>query len=104
MSASDAESVRKEVKRYLGVFGALLVLTLLTVAVTRFDMPVVLAVIVALIIAAFKGSLVAAVFMHLSHEKKTIYWILVLTVLFFLFLMFIPLLTEWDGIKVPRVS
>lgn len=104
MSASDAESIRKQTRTYIGVFVALMVLTVLTVAVSYFHMPIILAVIVALIIASFKGSLVAAVFMHLSHERKAIYWILILTVLFFLFLMFIPLLTEWDGIKVPRVS
>ncbi len=53
-------------------------------------MPVVWAVIVALIIASFKGSLVAAIFMHLSHERKAIYWVLILTVVFFIVLMAIP--------------
>jgi cytochrome c oxidase subunit 4 len=104
MSASDAESIRKQTRTYIGVFVALMVLTVLTVAVSYFHMPVVLAVIVALIIASFKGSLVAAFFMHLAHERRAIYWILLLTVVFFLFLMFIPLLTEWDGTKIPRVS
>jgi cytochrome c oxidase subunit IV len=97
MSATDAEAVRKETKKYIGVFVALMVLTVLTVAVSYFHMPVVLAVIVALIIASFKGSLVAAVFMHLSHEKKAIYWILILTVVFFLALMSIPLLWYWNS-------
>ena len=97
MSASDAESIRKQTRTYIGVFVALMVLTVLTVAVSYFHMPVVLAVIVALIIASFKGSLVAAVFMHLSHEKKAIYWILILTVVFFLALMSIPLLWHWNS-------
>jgi cytochrome c oxidase subunit 4 len=97
MSASDAESIRKQTRTYIGVFVALMVLTVLTVAVSYFHMPVVLAVIVALIIASFKGSLVAAVFMHLSHERKPIYWILILTVVFFLVLMAIPLLWHWNG-------
>ena len=35
---------------------------------------------VALIIATMKGSLVASIFMHLSHEKKWIYGALILTV------------------------
>ena len=46
--------------------------------------------IVALIIASFKGSLVAAIFMHLTHERKAIYWVLILTVVFFIVLMLIP--------------
>lgn len=97
MSATDAEAIRKQTKTYIGVFVALMVLTVLTVAVSYFHMPVALAVIVALIIAISKGSLVAAVFMHLNHERKTIYWVLILTVLFFLVLMAIPVLWEWNS-------
>lgn len=97
MSATDAEAIRKQTKTYIGVFVALMVLTVLTVAVAYFHMPVALAVIVALIIAISKGSLVAAVFMHLNHERKTIYWVLILTVLFFLVLMAIPVLWEWNS-------
>jgi cytochrome c oxidase subunit IV len=55
-----------------------------------------LAIVVALIIASFKGSLVAAFFMHLSHERKLIYWVLLLTVIFFIVLMAIPTLSQWD--------
>ena len=96
MSASDAEAIRKQTKVYIGVFVALMVGTILTVAVSYFHMPVALAIIVALLIASFKGSLVAAFFMHLAHERKVIYWILILTVAFFIALMFIPSLTEWN--------
>ena len=39
-------------------------------------------IIVALIIATVKGSLVAAFFMHLSAERKVIYWVLALTATF----------------------
>lgn len=97
MSATDVEAIRKQTKAYIGVFVALMVLTVLTVAVSYFHMPVALAVIVALIIATFKGSLVAAVFMHLNHERKAIYWVLILTVVFFLALMAIPVLWEWNS-------
>jgi cytochrome c oxidase subunit 4 len=96
MSASDADSIRKQTRAYIGVFVTLMVLTVLTVAVSYFHMPVALAVLVALVIASFKGSLVAAVFMHLSHERKVIYWVLLLTVVFFVVLMFVPSLTQWD--------
>jgi cytochrome c oxidase subunit IV len=51
-----------------------------------------------LIIASIKASLVAAVFMHLSNEKRWIYGALLLTVGFFLVLMIVPLLFTMDGI------
>ena len=96
MSASDAESIRKQTRTYIGVFVTLMVMTVLTVAVSQFQMPVGLAILVALIIASFKGSLVAAFFMHLSHERKVIYWVLLLTVIFFIVLMAIPTISQWD--------
>jgi len=97
MSATDVEAIHKQKKAYIGVFLALMVLTVLTVAVSYFHMPIALAVIVALIIACFKGSLVAAVFMHLNHERKAIYWVLLLTVAFFIVLMAIPALWHWNS-------
>ena len=96
MSASDADAIRKQTKVYIGVFLALMVGTILTVAVSYFHLPVAAAILVALVIASFKGSLVAAFFMHLSHERKVIYWVLLLTVAFFIVLMFVPSLTEWN--------
>jgi cytochrome c oxidase subunit 4 len=96
MSAHDAESIRKEVKAYIVVFFSLAMLTVLTVAVSYFHMPVTLAIVVALAIAAFKGTLVASVFMHLRAEKRPIYWILLLTVVFFIVLMAIPTISQWD--------
>ena len=92
----DPETIRKETKTYLTVFIALAVLTVLTVGVSYFHLPPVLAIGVALLIAAFKGSLVAGFFMHLFHERKLIYWVLVLTVIFFLVLLFYPTLSAWD--------
>lgn len=92
----DPESIRKETKTYITVFIALAVLTILTVGVSYFHLPPVLAILVALLIAAFKGSLVAGFFMHLFHERKMIYWLLVLTVVFFLVLLFYPTLSAWD--------
>jgi cytochrome c oxidase subunit 4 len=96
MSAHDAESIRKEVKAYVTVFISLAVLTVLTVAVSYFHMPVTMAILVALAIATFKGSLVAGVFMHLRAERKLIYWVLLLTVIFFIVLMAIPSISHWD--------
>ena len=49
---------------------ALFVFTGITVAVNQVHLAVPLAITVALIIATMKGSMVASVFMHLSHEKQ----------------------------------
>ena len=73
---------------------------------TRFTSAVPLAITVALIIATMKGSMVAAVFMHLSHEKKWIYGALLLTVVVFLVLMTVPIFTTMDtiGTHVPAIG
>jgi caa(3)-type oxidase subunit IV len=92
----DAEAIRKETKTYLTVFFMLAVLTVLTVGVSYFHLPPALAIGIALLIATFKGSLVAGVFMHLLHEKKAIYWLLLLTVAFFVVLLFWPALSQWN--------
>lgn len=95
---SDPADVKKSFRRYLSIGAALFVFTAITVAANRFHFVVPLAITVALVIAITKGSMVAAVFMHLSHEKRWIYGALLLTVVFFLVLIFIPLLTTLDGI------
>ena len=98
---SDPAEVRKTVRTYLTV-GALLFLgTAITVAVNQVHLVVPLAITVALIIATIKGSMVASVFMHLSHEQKWVYGALLLTVAFFIVLMMVPLLTISDTIGRP---
>ena len=98
-SHDDAESIKKQTRAYIKVFVGLMILTVVTVAVAYLHMPVGLAVAVALVIALFKGTLVAGVFMHLFDERKMIYWVLALTVLFFFVLLFYPTLSEWDQRK-----
>jgi caa(3)-type oxidase subunit IV len=95
-SHDDVESIKKRTRSYLVVFGVLMVMTLLTVGVAYLHMPPVLAIGIALAIALFKGSLVAGVFMHLFDERKLIYWVLLLTVAFFLVLLFWPTLSAWN--------
>jgi cytochrome c oxidase subunit 4 len=98
MSDAHVEDIRSHVKTYLMVFGALMVLTVITVGVSYLHLQVHEAIVIALIVATIKGSLVALFFMHLKHERKLIYYALALTVVFFVFLMFIPLLTNLDRI------
>jgi cytochrome c oxidase subunit 4 len=85
------------IKTYVGVFIALMVLTAITVGVSYFHLAVVGAVTVAMIVATVKGSMVAAYFMHLKDEQPAIYWILMLTVVFWLLVMFLPLLSYLDA-------
>lgn len=102
MDAHSADDIKKSVRTYFMVFGALMVLTIITVGVSYVHLPIAAAVTVALIVATIKGSLVAMYFMHLLHERKVIYWALLLTLVFFIFLMFVPLLTNTD--KVPGTT
>jgi cytochrome c oxidase subunit 4 len=97
--AHSVDDIKKSVKTYMMIFGALMVLTIITVGVSYVHLPVAAAVTVALIVATIKGSLVALYFMHLLHERKVIYWVLALTLIFFIFMMFVPLFTNSD--KIP---
>jgi cytochrome c oxidase subunit IV len=98
MSDAHADDIRKEVKTYLMVFGALMVFTVITVAISYLHLAVHEAIIIALAVATVKGSLVALYFMHLKHERNLVYYALALTVVFFIFLMAIPLATTLDRI------
>jgi len=98
---SDPAEIKKSVRRYLMIGAALYAFTVITVAANRVHLAVPVAITIALIIASIKGSMVAAVFMHLSHEKKWIYGALVLTVAFFLVLLALPVFTTHDTIGTP---
>jgi cytochrome c oxidase subunit 4 len=91
MSAGH-EDIQHHIKTYIGVFVALMVLTIITVSVSYLHLTVVLAVTVALIVATIKGSMVAAYFMHLKSERPAIFWILLLTIVFWVHLMLLPVL------------
>src|SRR5438552_15499491 len=100
--SSDPAAIKKSVRTYLMVGLALFVFTGITVGVNQIHLAsVALAITVALIIAIMKGSMVAAIFMHLSHEKKWIYGALILTVAFFAVLMAVPFLTISDAVGTP---
>jgi len=66
---------------YLGVWGALVVLTAFTVAVSRFDFGSA-NTIVAMIVATIKATLVALFFMHLLYDNKLNLVILMASFLF----------------------
>ncbi len=78
---------------YLGVFGALMVLTLLTVWVAFFDLGF-LNVFVAITIAVIKAALVAWFFMHLNHSAR-ITWIVGLAGVVWLLIMLVITLSDY---------
>jgi cytochrome c oxidase subunit 4 len=101
MTGDHAVDIDKHVRIYITVFVALMVLTIVTVAVSRFHLPIPIAVTVALLVAIIKGSLVACYFMHLISEKKLIYAVLAVTAFFFVALMVLPVVTVHDGFWIP---
>jgi|SRR4029450_7516948 cytochrome c oxidase subunit IV len=96
-TSDHAVDIDRHVRVYITVFVALMALTIVTVAISRFHLPVPIAVTVALIVAIIKGSLVAGYFMHLISEKKVIYAVLILTAVFFVALLALPVATVSDG-------
>jgi cytochrome c oxidase subunit 4 len=95
--AHDAHDVRAHVKVYMMVFGALAILTVVTVGVSYLHLPVGPAIGLALLIATVKASLVALFFMHLKGEVRSVVWTLMLTAIFFIALMTIPFSWWLDG-------
>ena len=83
---------REHVRRYLFVFYALLVGTLITVAASYIPFGNhAINIAVALCIASGKAFLVAGYFMHLISERKMIYGLLAFTGVFVAGLMFLTL-------------
>lgn len=76
-------------KTYYAVFGALMVLTALTVFVARFDLPGILNITVALTVAVIKATLVVLYFMHVRYSSRLtqvivaagLFWLVIMLVL-----------------------
>jgi cytochrome c oxidase subunit 4 len=95
--AHSPEEVSKHVKVYLTVFIALLIGTVVTVALNylHFDSKA-LTIGIALFVATIKATLVACYFMHLISEKRMIYLILGFTTFFCIGLMGLTLSSYSD--------
>ena len=109
----SAEHVAKSLWIYKALFGTLLVLTLVTVALSyvHIDLSVINIgthdsqagnIIVGLIVATIKAGLVAAIFMHLWGEKRTIWLALIFTIIFVIGLFALSFLALVD--PVPRTK
>jgi len=100
-TGDHAADIDRHVRVYITVFVALMVLTIITVAIARIHLPLPIAVSVALLVATIKGALVACYFMHLISEKKLILAVLVLTAVFFAALLALPIFTHSNGYWIP---
>ena len=86
------DDIAKHVRGYLIIGGTLLIGTVITVLASFVDLGHHhLNIALALVIATFKGSLVALFFMHLISERTMIYTVLGFTTVFFIGLMFLTL-------------
>jgi cytochrome c oxidase subunit 4 len=97
ITRDHAVDIDRHIRIYITVFVALMVLTILTVAVSYLDLSVPIAVTVALMVATVKGTLVAGFFMHLVSERRLIYAVLALTVAVFVALLALPVITDSSG-------
>lgn len=109
-----AEHVAAHVRTYLMVGATLLAFTIITVALSYVDFGVLIShlfrinmseasghkanITVAMLVAVFKAGLVAAIFMHLSAEKRLVYRILIFTVFFVLGLFWLTYLAWYNPI------
>ena len=80
------------IRTYIVVWGALIVLTAVTVAASYVHLGL-MNVVVALLIASVKASLVALFFMHLRYESRLV-WGFALTPIFFLVLIIAGTLSD----------
>jgi len=89
--------------RYWVIWGALLVLTLVTVVTGRMHLPS-FGLLLALVIASVKGTLVALFFMHLSEHQGVNRLFFAVSLLFVVLMLAIPLLdfgTRFRGSNPP---
>ena len=106
--ADTPEAVRKSIRTYLFVGAILFVGTVITYLVATvpwldvgrhgFDA---MDAVIGFAIAAVKATFVAAVFMHLNHEKKAVYWIFGSGIIFVIALFGLTALAKNDPTHDP---
>ena len=99
MHDAHAVDIDQHVRIYIMVFVTLMALTLITVAVSYLHLPLSMAIVVALLIASIKGSLVACYFMHLISERRLIMVVIGITVSTVVGLLLLPVLSHADRVE-----
>lgn len=103
--ADSPEAIKKSIRLYMLIGGVLFAGTVITVMVATlpwldfgghgFDTA---DMVLGLLIASVKASLVAAIFMHLNHEKRLIYWVFGFGVFCAVSMAALIALAKWDPI------
>jgi len=95
----DAAHFHNHARLYAIIGAILLFCTALTVGLSYVDFGSREAnIVVAILLAAFKATLVALIFMHLKQEKKTIYQFMLVTCIFVIGLFGLSILGFFDHI------
>jgi len=94
--SDHSDDVSKHIRGYLIIGGTLIIGTVLTVLASYLDLGHHWNIVLALVIATFKATLVALFFMHLISEKQLIYTVLGFTAFFFIGLMSITIAAYHD--------
>ena len=89
--SDHSSDVSKHIRGYMIVGGTLLIGTILTVLASYVDLGHHWNIVLALVIATVKASLVALFFMHLISERQMIYIVLAFTAFFLVGLMFLTI-------------
>jgi caa(3)-type oxidase subunit IV len=98
--ADNVEEIQKSIKWYFIIGGVLMILSAATVGLSYYELPThSLNILVGMILATIKASLVALIFMHLSHERSLIYKILAFTVAFAIVLFTLFILSHEDPLE-----
>ena len=109
--ADSPDAIKKSIRLYLLIGGVLFAGTITTVLVATvpaldfgkhgFDTA---DMVLGLLIASVKASLVAAIFMHLNHEKRLIYWLFGFGITAAICLLALTALAETDPIHYDGFS
>jgi caa(3)-type oxidase subunit IV len=96
----DSHDIEQQKRKYLMVFAALIVFTLITVGASYLHIQsTAISVAVAMAVSCIEALLVGGIMMHLFSERKIIYFVLVLTFVFFTALMFLILWANQPGTR-----
>ena len=94
--SDHTDDISKHVRGYLIIGATLIIGTILTVLASYVDLGHHWNIVLALVIATIKASLVALFFMHLISERQMIYLVLAFTTFFFIGLMFLTISAYHD--------
>jgi cytochrome c oxidase subunit 4 len=94
--SDHSDDVSQHIRGYMIIGATLIIGTVLTVLASYVDLGHHWNIVLALVIATVKASLVALYFMHLISEKQLIYTVLGFTAFFFIGLMFITMAAYHD--------